>query len=333
MLHILNGDATAAVFADAKLSGDVLVWCDILVEGPLTAGWTKPAALASRAAYLAERFGIDAAQYVSGVHAQEDGLASALKHDEVVLWFEQDLFCAVNLWYVLAWFARRPAARLSLVYPPTDEVRGLGVRAPAELSALYGERRPVTTPMLALGRRAWEAYTDADPRVAGSLASGGSPVSRGSLASQSSVSQRSSVPQENAALPFVREALRCHFGRFPSVGTGLNEVEAATLDALAGGAQRFGDLFRAVTADEHGMGDVQLAACVRGLAPLVNLSGGDVMSAEVAITALGREVRTGRRDWLDVRAINVWLGGVHLEGARPRWRWDGARLVESPMSR
>src|ERR1700752_3595020 len=98
MLHILNGDATATVFANAGLAGDVLVWRDILVEGPLTVEWTEPAVLAARAAYLAERFGIDAAQYVSGVHVQEDGLAAALKHDEVVLWFEQDLFCAVNLW-------------------------------------------------------------------------------------------------------------------------------------------------------------------------------------------------------------------------------------------
>jgi hypothetical protein len=324
VLHILNGDATATVFADAGLAGDVLVWRDILVEGPLTAEWTQPAKLVARAAYLAERFGIDTAQYMSGVHAQEDGLASAVKHDEVVLWFEQDLFCAVNLWSVLAWFARRPATRLSLVYPPTEDVRGLGVLAPAQLAALFEARRPVTTPMLELGRRAWGAYTDADPRAAGALTRRDSPVSPGSSASQ-----------ESEALPFVRAAFRCHVGRFPSLGDGLNEVEAATLDALERGAKRFGDLFRAVTTDargrRHGMGDVQFAASVRGLVPLVSLSGADATSAKIAVTALGREVRSGRRDWLDVRAIDVWLGGVHLKGDRPRWRWDGAdrRLVES----
>ena len=32
--------------------------------------------------------------------------------------------------------------------------------------------------------------------------------------------------------PFVREALRCHCARFPSVATGLNEIETATLDTL-----------------------------------------------------------------------------------------------------
>jgi hypothetical protein len=314
MLHILNGDATATVFAEAGLPGDVLVWRDILVEGPLTAEWTAPVALAMRAAYLAERFGIDAAQYTSGVRAQEDGLASAREHDEVVLWFEQDLFCAVNLWYLLAWFARRSVARLSLVFPSTEESRGLGVLAPAQLATLFGDRRPVLASMLALGHRAWEAYTGADPRGGAAL-----------------------VELESEAIPFVRDALRCHCERFPSVATGLNEIEKATLDALGTSTKGFGELFRMVTADprarRHGMGDVQLAAYVRGLAPLVTMSGADVKAADVSVTPLGREVWAGRSDWPSVKAIDVWLGGVHLAGSRPSWRWDGARrrLVQSPV--
>jgi hypothetical protein len=314
MLHILNGDATAPVFAGAGLPGDVLVWRDILVEGPATAEWTSPAALAVRTAFLAERLGIDSERYRNGVREQEAGLAMSVRHDEVVLWFEQDLFCAVNLWYVLAWFAGQPApTHLSLVYPSTEEFRGLGVLTSAQLAALFGERRPVTTSMLALGHRAWKAYTDASPREAAALAE-----------------------LENEALPFVRDACRCHGERFPSVATGLNEIETAILEVLGPGAQGFGELFRLVSADprarRHGMGDVQIAAYVRGLAPLVAVSASDVMTADVSGTPLGRDVLAGRRDWPSVKPIDVWLGGVHLEGSRPSWRWDGARrrLVQSP---
>ena len=146
---------------------------------------------------------------------QEEGLAGALRHDEVVLWFEQDLFCAVNLWYLLAWFSRRPAAaRLVLVYPPTDAVKGLGRLEPAQLAALFTERRLVTPHALALGRRAWEAYTDADPRGAVALAD-----------------------QDDEALPFVRQAFQHHCERFPSVATGLNEIETATLETLDRGTK------------------------------------------------------------------------------------------------
>jgi hypothetical protein len=307
MLHVLNGDATATVFAAAGLPGNVLVWRDILVEGPLWPEWPTPDMLALRTAFLAERLAIDPERYRLSVREQDEGLAGALRHDEIVLWFEQDLFCAVNLWYVLAWFARGPtAARLTLVYPPVDEVKGLGVRAPAQLAALFTVRSLITPHALALGRRAWEAYTDRDLRAAATLAE-----------------------TETDALPFVRDAFRLHCARFPSVVTGLSEVETATLASLERDSMRFGELFRAVTADSrgarHGMGDVQFVACLRGLVPLVSMSGDDVTSAAIALTALGREVLAGHRDWPSVRALDVWLGGVHLEGDRPRWRWDGAR--------
>jgi hypothetical protein len=313
MLHVLNGGATATVFAAAGLPGDVLVWRDILVEGPVTTEWTTLEALAVRTAFLAARLAIDPERYRSSVREQDEGLARALRQEEIVLWFEQDLFCAVNLWYVLAWLARRPAAaRLTLIYPPVDKVKGMGVREPAQLAALFSERSLVTPDALALGRRVWEAYTDSDPRAAAALAE-----------------------TATDALPFVRDALRLHCARFPSVVTGLNEVETATLASLERSSMRFGELFRTVTADprgaRHGMGDVQFAACVRGLVPLVSVSGGNVTGAEIAVTAFGREVLVGHRDWPSVRALDVWLGGVHLEGDRPRWRWDGARrrLVES----
>jgi Domain of unknown function (DUF1835) len=316
MLHVLNGDATAAVFARAGLDGERLVWRDILAEGPVAAEADTPGRLDARAAYLAERLAIDREAYVRAAREQAEGLAAARRHDEVVLWFEQDLFCAVNLWRLLEGFAvDAPAPRLSLVYPSTDERTGLGVLEPAALAALFAARSVVTDATLALGRAAWAAYASADPLDSASL-----------------------VEREDAALPFVRGAFRCHLGRYPSLANGLNELETATLAALRRGPRDFGELFREVRRHprvrRHGLGDVQFAACVRGLDPLVRLIGGDVMHAEVEITQLGRDVVAGDVDWLSVRPIDTWLGGVHLVEGRPLWRWDGARgrLVPSPAA-
>ena len=314
MLHVLNGDETRRVFERAGLAGDVLVWRDILVEGPVTADTDAVPALDARTAFLAERLAIDRDTYTRGAREQAAGLDNARGHDEVVLWFEQDLFCAVNLWRLLDWFAHRPPApRLSLVYPSTEDVKGLGALAPERLAALFGERMPVTEETLALGRRAWTAYASADPFDTAPL-----------------------VDREDAALPFVRGAFRCHLGRFPSVANGLNELESTTLAALRREPRDFGALFRDVTGHprvrRHGMGDVQFAAAVRGLAPLVRALGGDVMEAELEITQVGRDVAAGDTDWLGVRPIDTWIGGVRLLEGRPLWRWDGAfgRLVRAP---
>jgi hypothetical protein len=301
MLHILNGDATAAVFATAGVPGDSLVWRDILVEGPVAPDMS----LAERAAYLGGRLGIDAGDYIRTVEAQGASLAAAAGQDEIVLWFEQDLFCAVTLWSLLEALTRRaPATRLSLVYPACEgKIRGLGSMTAAQLTALFTQRHPVTPAVRAAGAQAWAAYAASDPPATAAWAG-------------------------REALPFVDGAFRCHLGRFPSLATGLNEVETAALEALAQGPRRFGPLFRAVGDDprvrRHGMGDVQLAAYLRGLTPLVSL-GGD----EWSITSRGQAVLAGAEDRLDIATLDTWLGGVHLAPDRPPWRWDGARLVAS----
>jgi hypothetical protein len=308
VLHVLNGDETRRVFERTGVAGDAVVWRDILVEGPVSSadGEAVPA-LEARVTFLAERLAIDPHVYTRGAREQATALEAARAHDEVVLWFEQDLFCAVNLWRLLDWFAQRPPApKLSLVYPSTEEMRGLGAVAPERLAALFAERAPVTEATLALGRRAWAAYASADPLDTTPL-----------------------VDDDQPALPFVRGGFRCHLGRFPSLANGLNELETATLAVLRRAPRHFAELFREVSAHprirRHGMGDIQFAAAVRGLTPLVRAIGGDVMEAELEITQAGRDVVAGDTDWLGLRPIDTWLGGVRLVEGAPLWRWDGAR--------
>ncbi len=313
MLHVLNGDATARVFAQTGLAGDVLVWRDILVEGPA-------AAPAERAPWLTAHLGIDADEYVRGRRAEAAALAAADHHDEIVLWFEQDLFCAVNLWFLLHRFDAQKPARLSLIFPGevagADGFRGLGALDAGRLASLFARRAPVTGAMLALGRDVFAAYAGPDPRALETLVAGG-----------------------GAALPFLAAAVRCHLGRFPSVASGVDEVEEETLRALEGGPVDFPGLFATVRASErgrpHGMGDLQFAACLRELSrsphALVTLDAGEPAprSWTLAITPLGRDVVAGRADWLAHHRLDRWLGGVHLIPPRPHWRWDGRarRLV------
>jgi hypothetical protein len=307
VLHVLNGDATAAALDVSAVPGDRLVWRDLAVEGPAASvGLPPPPA---RTAYLAAIFGIDADEYTRGVETQTRGLAGARGHDEVVLWFEQDLYCAVTLWALLDWLGReRTAATLSLVYPALDDrMKGLGALCGERLTALFEARRPVDEETLALGARAWAAYASPDPSAIVTLLT---------------------LP-ESSALPFVGEALRAHLGRFPSVLDGLNEIERAALAVLRDRPMGFGDLFRTVTSQpairRHGMGDRQLAALLRRLAPLVEIDGATVMTARIALTARGSEVADGKLDWLGLHPIDTWLGGVRLFDGGPLWRWDEGR--------
>jgi hypothetical protein len=317
VLHLLNGDATATALAATDVPGERLVWRDLAMEGPATAVGRAPSA--ERLACLAAGFGIDAEDYARVVDDQTARLAAAPRHDEIVLWFEQDLFCAVTLWSLLDWFGREPTApMLSLVYPALDDdIRGLGALTADRLDALFAGRATVGERTSTLGARAWAAYSSPDPLACAPL-----------------------LAPESAALPFVSGAVRCHLGRFPSVFNGLNEVEQAALTVLRRGPLGFGDLFREVTGQEnlrrHGMGDRQFAACLRRLVPIVRITGATVMSAEIDLTPQGSAVDTGELDWLALHAIDAWLGGVHLVHGGPIWRWDDARarlVIPGPPER
>ena len=298
MLHLLNGDATLAVFP-SSLPGHRAVWRDIMVEGPPVDDG------AVRAAWLAPRLGVTPDDYERGWREGQATLARAAAEDEVILWFEQDLFCAVNLWFVLGRLP--PTTPVSLVFPPLGETfDGLGTLRSAELAQLFESRRRRPGATRAEANVLWHAYADSNPNA---------------------------LAQTHASLDFSDEAIRLHLGRFPSTIHGVDEIELATLRALVPGPRTFGDLFRAVThappLRRHGMGDVQYAAALRDLAPLIAIDSSMAAFTGwlVALTPEGMAVLEGRRDGLASRTLDRWLGGVHLQPGAPVWRWDGEKLV------
>jgi hypothetical protein len=298
VLHVLNGDATATVFP-STLPGNRAVWRDIMVEGPPVDDGTV------RGSWLAPRLGVTLDQYEQGWREGQATLARAAADDEVILWFEQDLFCAVNLWFVLG---RLPASTsVSLIFPPLSETfGGLGTLASGELARLFEGRRRLLGPTRAEAGTLWRAYADSNPTL---------------------------LAQTHASLDFSGEAVRLHLGRFPSTAGGVDEIEQATLRALVAGPRPFDDLFRAVMRApplrRHGMGDVQYAAALRDLVPLVALDDprGAFTGWRIALTSEGTAVLEGRRDGLVSRTLDRWLGGVRLQPRAPDWRWDGERLV------
>jgi hypothetical protein len=305
MLHLLNGDATAAVFP-AALPGERAVWRDILMEGPAGAGAEE------RAAWLAPRLGVSPDEYARGWYQGEATLARAREHDEIVLWFEQDLFCATNLWFVLDRLAGAP---VSLVFPELgDGFDGLGTLDAGAFVPLFERRTRLSGAAVTEAGELWRAYAAPEPTALAALA---------------------------PSLPFATRAIRLHCGRFPSTSRGVDAVEHAALAALEG-PLTFGALFRAVVASpglrELGMGDVQLAATLRDLAagptPLMSLSGETspagvrdiVESSHLSRTGAGAEVLAGHADRLALAPLDRWLGGVHLRPGALVWRWDGRAL-------
>jgi hypothetical protein len=297
VLHVLNGDATSAVFP-ASIPGERTVWRDIMVEGPPVAEG------AVRAAWLAPRLGVAPAEYEARWRDGEAMLEQARGHDEIVLWFEQDLFCATNLWFLLD--RLHEASSVSLVFPPlTATFGGLGTLSPEAFVPLFERRARMDDAARRDARALWAAYAAPEPTA---------------------------LSRSAGQLPFARTAVRLHLGRFPSTTRGVDDIELPTLQELVGGPRSFVDLFVAVVQRElraYGMGDVQYAAALRDLDPLVSIDGvaGPFRDWRASLTPTGVEVLGERLDGLAPRALDRWLGGVHLRPGARTWRWDGSRIL------
>lgn len=319
MLNIVNGDATLHLLAQAGLGGEYAIWRDALMEGPAPNALKTRADWEERAARNASDWGISRDAYLAGVH-EFHGRFHKGDAEEVVLWFEEDLFCQLPLCYLLSQRREGSAPLWSVV---CHEER-LGEQRPDAFLRFFETRRCLTPPLDALARRAWAAYGAADPSGLVAL-----------------------LEEDFSAWPLLRRGLLAHLARFPSTRNGLSAPEEAALQALRARPVAFRDLFARLNPTEpfrtYGAGDLQLAALLHGLAggpaPLVTVAGAArkddvlerVMDATLALTPTGAAVLDGAKDHVALNPPDKWLGGVHHAPGRPLWRWDAAagRLVQA----
>ena len=100
-LHVLPGDALAEQFSAAGIPGEVIVFREALVTGPLDGAYPDEF-WDVRSNFVALEYGEDPIDYSEKVAYEIDRLTDVASGEDVALWFEYDLFCQVNMWFCLA---------------------------------------------------------------------------------------------------------------------------------------------------------------------------------------------------------------------------------------
>lgn len=324
MLHVLNGDGTAAVFNKTGIQGEVLVWREALIMGPCPANLSVEEWIHVRASHLAEAYKKDADECVTSLRHQHELFdETAHDHDEIVLWFEFDLFCQTNLSCIVNGLAEMASKNLNLslicidAFPGVEHFKGLGDLNSAQLESLFASRKKVSGEMLALGAALWHGYTAPAPDTLEQL-----------------------LKRSSSGLPYMHDAFLAHLARFPSTENGLGQVENTLLNLIAGGIDEFDPLFHMVGELEpiYGFGDLQICKHLEFMSgvvnPLLEVRGAKTGSGGLSVdsfagsyfklTDVGKAVLVGNSDMLNVNHVDYWLGGVRLDNDLD-WRWDASK--------
>jgi len=304
MIHFHNGDVTAALARKAGVPGRHVPYRESLITGPVRRDLALMDWVEERARTLSEEHGENLLRVRNELLEQEKTIDNSRAEEEIVLWFEHDLYCLVHLLYLIRRFAN---CRATLIWCP----KPLGLQTPEEIFQLFHSRTPVTPVMQRATDAVWQAYCSDDP-----------------------TSLNRFLMQEIPDFPFLIDGLRLHASRFPSTTNGLGEPQRRMMKLIDEGAADFGALFARFNPDppRYGFGDGEVLRHLRRLAwcavPMITMTElpGQEPKASLAVTPAGRNVLQGSVDYIDVNGPDGWLGGAHLTRER-MWRWDGAKIL------
>jgi hypothetical protein len=304
MMHFHNGDVSALLARRAGVPGRHVPFHESLVGGPVQPSLPLHEWVEVRAAFLSEQYGEHLLRVRNELLEQENVIDRAHEEEEVVLWFEHDLYCLVHLLYFLSRLSK--VRRISLIWCAEP----LGAQSEEDIFARFDSRAAVTPAMNAAAKLAWSAFTSSDP-----------------------TSLNRFLGADVADFPFLRDGFLLHASRFPSIRNGLGEVERRAVEGIDAGAGDFASLFPRFdpTPPRFGFGDGEFLRHLKHLAsaavPVITIIGEEKANPPKALftlTPAGRNMMEGKIDFVEINNPSFWLGGTHLTRER-MWRWDGER--------
>lgn len=236
--HILNGDSLAYSFSDAKIEGNIVVVKEALIDGDLS-GNNLHEFWRSRARYM----GITEIEYNNSVVEEFEKIMNAPDNSEFNLWFEYDLFCQVNMWFVISIINGLPIKKkVFAVYTShLDKTNkqfwnGFGPANSDELKLCYANKISLSKADLDFGQELWKAYKNDN------------------LEELTNLSKHQSL-----AFPYLQEVVKAHVDRFPKDGI-KGRPEKVIEDITKNISTDFHEVFKEFWNREsiYGFGDTQL---------------------------------------------------------------------------
>jgi hypothetical protein len=286
-LHITNGQSLTNLLDELDVEGDILTWQEMLCEGPTTEVIDSDEFFKTRKEFLNEFYNIEVNEEE---FRNEISILSHLEpYSEIVLWFEYDLFCHINLFAVISLIQQKNVTLpLYLVcsgrVEGEKELKGLSELTPKQLEQHYAAKIKLSKVDIDLMKSLWKTYCGMDhnlfkPNIV-----------------------------EKSSFPYLSNCLKAHLQRFPDSKTGLAGLEMNLLNIvkeydiksrqhLLGYALNYQGYF--------GYGDLQFTRIIEKLSMFF-----DEDEKGIQLNRKGHEAILGHHNFANDLKSHMYFGGI-----------------------
>lgn len=289
-LHITNGDVTTEILNNLNIEGEIITWREMLCEGKTTTDVGSEDFWKTRFDFFSNVYQVTKKTFIDFTLKEYRNLCKQ-NQDEIILWFDYDLFCQVNMLAVVSWLKKyRKGSKITIVQAGAsdnyDKLVGFGHLSKEELINLYQNRTQLSQDDIEYADYIWQLYCSDSPL------------------------RLETVHKFNPSSPFIylSDAINAHLKRFPSVENGLNKIENNILQtSYQADLKSENELVRKLLTEQevYGFGDIQYKNKINELKNLFS-SLNPVKLSEDGIQLLNNQINYYR----ELRSDFSYLGGA-----------------------
>lgn len=289
-LHITNGDAFTERLAALNLKGDVITWREMLCEGKTLTNVGSEIFWKTRFEFLNKNYKVTKSWFIEKTLKEYRSLCNHKQQDHIILWFEYDLFCQINMLAVLSWLkANRKYAEITLVCSgkedDSDKLYGLNELSDEQLLKRYENRTVLTQDDVEYADYVWQLYCSNNP-----------------------IRLENLLDFNNYQFDYLSDAVASHLHRFPSIKNGLNEMENNILKLAVETKPTSKKSFLSTLLKNQGslgFGDTQYDRALTRLRPLFSSFN------PVRLTKTGKEILENKTSYYSsMQDKSVYMGGA-----------------------
>lgn len=237
--HILNGDCLADQLKQTNIKQGYIICRECLIDGNLQAD-NLSEFWAIRAKFIADTYNASTEDYFNRTVKEFEKLKNLPDNSEVCLWFENDLFCQTNMWFIISLLKNQPTIKLYRIFPTVkngaDTWKGFGIANAEMLEQSYTSKVLFKPQDIELGNDLWTAYKNSDFNRLQKLSK-----------------------NQSDCFQYLEEVCQAQIDRFPTDNT-LGRPDKTVKEIIETRSKKFKDVFSEFSNREgiYGFGDTQL---------------------------------------------------------------------------